>query len=144
MWRLVLDANVVASAFITPSGASADIVRRIFRDARYIPIVSPSILTEYHSCLFRPKVRILISARDAELSQFISTLPMLGETVAGQHRTGVQIRDPKDSMYIDAAVEGRAEWLVTGDGDLLELKTFDRLRIIRPREFLSILPLEKS
>lgn len=45
-------------------------------------------------------------------------------------------RDPKDDMMLEAAVAGAAEYLVTGDQDLLVLKEFKGTRIVTPREFL--------
>lgn len=45
-------------------------------------------------------------------------------------------RDPKDNQFLDVAIASEALFLITGDKDLLSLKTFRTTRIITPREFL--------
>jgi putative PIN family toxin of toxin-antitoxin system len=49
-------------------------------------------------------------------------------------------RDPEDNMVLESAVEGQAQYIVTGDKDLLVLKEFRGIQIIRASEFLKILP----
>jgi predicted nucleic acid-binding protein len=48
-------------------------------------------------------------------------------------------RDPDDNMVLECAVEGKAHYIVTGDKDLLVLKTFGDIRIIRASDFLTVL-----
>ena len=48
-------------------------------------------------------------------------------------------RDPEDDKFLAAAVEGKARYVVTGDKDLLDIKTYRGIRIIPPAAFLKIL-----
>jgi putative PIN family toxin of toxin-antitoxin system len=48
-------------------------------------------------------------------------------------------RDPDDNMVLECALEGRAQYIVSGDKDLLDLKEFRGIRIVRAAEFLSLL-----
>ena len=48
-------------------------------------------------------------------------------------------RDPEDNMVLECALKGRAQYIVSGDKDLLELKEFRGIRIVRAAEFLSFL-----
>ena len=48
-------------------------------------------------------------------------------------------RDPDDNAVLESAIEGKAEFVVSGDADLLELKNFRGIEIVRAREFLGIL-----
>jgi uncharacterized protein len=48
-------------------------------------------------------------------------------------------RDPDDNAVLECAIESKAEFVVSGDTDLLELKNFHGIEIVRAREFLSIL-----
>jgi predicted nucleic acid-binding protein len=50
--------------------------------------------------------------------------------------------DPTDNRVLEAAVEGQADYIVTGDGDLLELGAFEGTRIVTPRDFVAILARE--
>lgn len=48
-------------------------------------------------------------------------------------------RDPDDNMVLECALEGHAQYIVSGDKDLAELKQFRGIRIVRAAEFLSLL-----
>ena len=48
-------------------------------------------------------------------------------------------RDPDDNMVLECAIEGKAQYIVTGDKDLLVLKTFRGIEIVRASDFLKIL-----
>jgi len=48
-------------------------------------------------------------------------------------------RDPDDNMVLECALEGHAQYIVSGDKDLLELKEFRGIRIVRAAEFLNLL-----
>lgn len=47
--------------------------------------------------------------------------------------------DPDDDRFLEAAIEGRAQYVVTGDKDLLKLKKYRAVRIVTPAAFLTIL-----
>ena len=49
-------------------------------------------------------------------------------------------RDLEDNMVLECALEGRARYIVSGDKDLLELKEFRGIRIVRATEFLTLVP----
>jgi len=52
-------------------------------------------------------------------------------------------RDPDDNAALECAIEGKAQFIVSGDNDILELKTFRGIEIVRASEFLSIVNKEK-
>jgi putative PIN family toxin of toxin-antitoxin system len=53
-------------------------------------------------------------------------------------------RDPDDNAVLECAIEGNAKFVVSGDMDLLELKSFRGVEIVRAREFLTILTKQES
>lgn len=50
------------------------------------------------------------------------------------------VKDSPDNRVIEAAVEGRCSFIITGDKELLELKTFRKIKIVTVREFLHLAP----
>ena len=74
---------------------------------------------------------------DPEL--WFEDIVVLSHLVAGQREFAGASKDPDDDKYIAAAVEGRAQFVVGGDSDLLDLKEYDGIRIVSPRVFLDIL-----
>jgi len=49
--------------------------------------------------------------------------------------------DPSDNRYLECALEGDAEYIVSGDQHLVQLATYQRIRILTPKEFLGVLAL---
>jgi len=135
--RAVLDANVIASALMRPQGPPGQILVRIVRD-RVMPVFSNPILDELRRVVAYARVRRAIKLSDEEIELAIVSLVVVGDVVeiAGTE-TYPQCPDPDDYMYIETALQGRAAFLVTGDRDLLGLKTVEDVEIMTPREFLT-------
>jgi uncharacterized protein len=59
--------------------------------------------------------------------------------VDGNLRLHAVAEDPDDDKYVEAAVEGLAQFVLTGDKHLLSLKAYENIRIVTPRMFLDLL-----
>lgn len=129
--RAVLDANVLISSAISPTGAPARLVRA-WRDGAFDVIVSPGLLAELGRAAAYRRVRAVIDtfeferlndrlARNADLVDDPGVAPSL--------RSG----DPDDD-YLIALAEAHDAFLVTGDSALLALR--DRAPVLTPGEFL--------
>jgi len=66
----------------------------------------------------------------------VALILLRGETVVPKRRITI-CRDPKDNMFLEAAVDGGADDFVGGDDDLLHLEAFEGIPIITPAEFLA-------
>jgi len=133
--RAVLDANVYVSAAVHPEGPPGRIIERFLREAAFEIVVSPAIVDEVLRALAYPKVRKYIPrASDSDL--WFRDIVVLAQFVAGEYEIAGVSGDPDDDKYIAAAVEGLAEFIVTGDTDLLALTEYEGIRIISPRAFL--------
>jgi len=132
----VLDTNVFVSALINPKGAPAAILGDL-RSKRFILVFSPPINEEIVAVLNRPYIRDRYHLGDRifdvsfilwELAELVIDLP------------GVKVSsDPDDDKFLATASAGRADYLVTGDSDLLRLHKYWDVAIISPREFVSVL-----
>jgi uncharacterized protein len=133
--RAVLDANVYVSAAVHPEGPPGRIIERFLREAAFEIVVSPAIVDEVLRALAYPKVRKYIPrASDSDL--WFRDIVVLAQFVAGEYEIAGVSGDPDDDKYIAAAVEGLAEFIVTGDTDLLALTEYEGIHIISPRAFL--------
>lgn len=138
MLRVVLDANVVVSGWIQALGPSA----RILDEAtagRLRVVLSPAIVADYRRSLGYAKVRRRISVPPDVVGVWIDALVLLSDVVPGERRGAVVPADPDDEKYLDAAVEGRVSFVVSGDRHLLDVGTHEGVRILAPRAFLEIL-----
>jgi putative PIN family toxin of toxin-antitoxin system len=137
--RAVLDANVLISALIRPAGPPGRIVARFLEDHAYELVSSPAILEELRRSLRYPKVRRYLPASGEELDLWVDALRSVVLLVKGSISQRVVAADPADDVYLATAVDGLAEFVVTGGRHLLEVSRFQGIRIVTPREFLTIL-----
>lgn len=128
--RAVLDPNILIAAFLSPSGATAQLVSR-WLDGSFELIISETLLDELERALAYPKLRRRIPADDA--ADFVALLRSAANLVpqpeAGAHRSS----DPGDD-YLLALAEAERAVLVSGDQHLLDLS--DELPIQTARAFL--------
>lgn len=135
MLRVVIDTNVFVSSLISPKGKPADLIRA-WKDNRIQVIVSPQIILEISKTLQKGKLTRRISPKQA--FAIIHGIMNHAAMVSGEVVLKL-CRDPADDKFIACAVEGRADYIVTGDSDLLDLKTYEGVEIVTVESFLKIL-----
>ena len=135
--RAVLDTNVVISATLIRDGIEDRILRAWQRGA-FDVVLSPQILDEMGRALYYEKFRKARWMAEEEIVALLQSLAQESLLVPGKVRVGVS-RDPEDNKFLEAAIEARAQYVVTGDKDLLDLKIYRHVRIVRPAAFLKML-----
>jgi len=135
--RAVLDTTVVVSATLIRDGKEDRILRAWQHDVFEL-VLSPQILDEMGRVLFYEKLRTARWMAEEEVAALVRSLAREAVLVPGRVQVKVS-RDPGDDKFVEAAIEGRAQHVVTGDKDLLELKTYRAVRIVTPAVFLTIL-----
>ena len=137
--RAVLDANVLVSALIRPENTPGRIVRLFVERAAFELVMSQSILEELRRSLDYPRVRKYLKISTEELEAWLWSIVLRCDVVEPAPRPAVVQADPDDDIYLFAAVDGRADYLVSGDRHLLDLSEFQGIRIVTARAFLSLL-----
>lgn len=135
MFRAVLDANQFVSAVIRSAGNPAKVLNA-WRADRYELVVSPPIIREIRRVLMYPRLARIHRKGPPEIDEFLDDLAELAFVASGMLDLRVVSRDPTDNIYISAAVEATARFIVTGDSDLLELEEYEGISIVTAREFL--------
>jgi uncharacterized protein len=136
--RVVLDTNVLISAFLSPVGKPFACLSWVLDNATLI--VSRELLEELESRLVRPKfTKYLDESRRRSVIADL-TLGAVQVELAGTVKV---CRDPDDNKVLEIAAVGRADCIVTGDQDLLVLGTFQGISILTPAEFLETLTQTK-
>ena len=131
MNKLVVDTNVLLYSFIS-TGPPRVILNRI-RDRLDLLCISPPILEEYLTVLQRAGI-----AEDLITSLFsLFQDPDHVILVFPSRRVGIIREDPSDDMFLECAIEARADYLISGDQHLKRLKSFRGIEIMSPREYLS-------
>lgn len=143
MIRAVLDANVFVSAVLTPRGPAGQILRA-WQDAQFQLAVSVPIVQEIERVLQYPKIARRHRWSGKALREFIDDLAHLAILTPGELSLRVINEDPADNRYLECAVEGEAQYLVSGDEHLVRLGTYQEVRIVRPAAFVEILRVEAA
>jgi putative PIN family toxin of toxin-antitoxin system len=124
--------NVLVSGLL--GGMATDVIRR-WRAGAFDLIISQGIAAEYEEVLKRPKFGL----SDWVVQELLDYIRSQAQWVESPGDFAVGARNPSDNKFLAAAVLGKADWIVSGDNDLLELGKFEGVGITSPREFLSLL-----
>lgn len=133
--RVVVDTGVLVSALIRPRGSIGDVLHAL-RGGRFVAIYSTAMMLEVTDVLSRPKIHEKYHIQPEDITALINLVRLRGELVIPK-RTIAICRDPKDDKFLEAALAGEADAIVTGDNDLLVLNPFEGVDILRPAELLS-------
>lgn len=128
--RVVLDTNVLVSAFQFPSGTAAILWDALGAD-RYVLISSPAIIKELASIL-----RQTFAWQEAAIQGTLRLTVRKAEVVNPTSIPDAVPHDPDDNHIIACALAGRADLIVTGDKDLLRLKEYRGIPIVRTMDFV--------
>ncbi len=127
--RLVIDTNVFVSGLISGTGSPAKILRAI-QNKKVIHLVSDPIVEEYLRVLEYPRIRRFKKITDAFVADIAAYLIYQTERVELVSKIKLS-RDPADDVFLETAVDGSANLLVTGDKtDLLSLRVVKGIPII--------------
>ena len=132
MKRVVLDTNILVSSAL--GGALVSILEK-WDTGVFTVIVTTNIVDEYFEVLNRPKFELKQEAID-KIARYIY---QFSEFVAPEEKFQSVQPDPKEDRFLEAAVAGNADLIVSGDKHLLDLKKFRSIQIITGREFLDML-----
>jgi len=110
--RLVLDTDVVVAAMRSPRGASAAILRAA-RKGRANLLLSVALALEYEAVCHQAEHRLASGLSDWEIDVFVTAIVAMAEPVKTHFLWRPQLRDAGDEMVLEAAVNGRADALVT-------------------------------
>ena len=111
MLRLVLDTAVVTAAFRS-HGASNLLLQAVAR-RRVVAVVTTALFLEYEDVLGRAEQRAATGLDEAATGRALAALAAVLEPVEVHFRWRPQLRDPADELVLEAAINGRADFIVT-------------------------------
>jgi len=109
--RVVVDTSVVVAGLRTRSGAG-NAVLRLIANRRLVALATPPLFLEYEDVLKRPEQRLAHGLALDAIDEFLAELAALVEPVEVHFLWRPQVRDPKDEMVLEAAINGQADALI--------------------------------
>jgi len=131
--KIVLDANIYISAFFW--GGNPQIVLERVISKRDELFVSREILNEIEDVINRPKFH----ADKVKIEYFIKAIEEIANISSVKNKLTKGSRDVKDDKYIECAIACNADYIVSGDIHLLEMKKYKKINIITAKEYLDII-----
>jgi putative PIN family toxin of toxin-antitoxin system len=128
--RVVLDTNVLISAFHFPAGTLSGLWQPL-AEGRFRLILSPAIVIE-----LTEKLRGKFGWEEHELRRMLRTLVRKAEIVRPSAVVEAVPGDADDNEIVACAVDGKADVIVSGDRHLLKLREYQGIPIVRPMDFL--------
>lgn len=132
--RVVLDTNVVVSAVLLANSVPRRAFDKALDEGKIL--ISVPVLLELAEALSHKKLNKYLL--EEERMRFLVGLLKEVELVEITEEI-TACRDTKDNKFLELAVNGKADCIISGDNDLLVLNPFRGIKILTPREYLSVI-----
>lgn len=132
MLKAAIDTSVLISGLINSRSSRQVLIA--LENSRFTPVLSPAMLKELLDVLARAKFHQVILRETA--SSLVETLKAQALFVNPRIKIDAVVRDKNDNMFLEAAISAKADCVVSLDDDLLSLKNFRDIPVMRPQEFL--------
>jgi putative PIN family toxin of toxin-antitoxin system len=128
--KIIIDTNLWISFLITKSYNRID---NLIINKKIRIVFSEELLSEFIEVTQRPGLAKYFTKNDLE--ELLELFEFYGDFVEVKSKIK-QCRDPKDNFLLSLAIDSKADYLLTGDNDLLEIKEIGRTKILTVTEFL--------
>lgn len=130
--KIILDTNIWISFLITKSMKGVD---KLILNEKVILLFSNELMTEFIDVTSREKLKRYFTKED--IASLIDLIDMYGEIVKVKSEVDI-CRDKEDNFLLSLAKDGKADYLITGDKDLLVIDKYGKTNIITLTEFLEM------
>jgi len=141
MLRVVLDTNQFVSALLNPEGPAFEILKAsgLEGNQKYELVIYDEILSEFRKVISYPRIQKLHKWSKEKVEIFITLLKEIAHIDESQSRERIVIEDPDDDKFFHLAIKTGAQYIVSRDIHLLNVKEFRGVRVLKPEVFLSAL-----
>jgi putative PIN family toxin of toxin-antitoxin system len=137
----VVDTNLFVSGTIIRKGVPNELIRA-WRRREFVVVMARRQHQELTDVFTRPKIRTKYNLTDDDLADLLNELRTFARSARLARRIPLHVRDEKDRQIVAAAIGGNADYIISGDNDLLILAGDPRLgslKIVSARTFLELL-----
>jgi uncharacterized protein len=139
-FRVVLDANILVSALIVKVGKPAQILEQAHQLEL---LISEEILSEVKRVLHYPRIMRRYKIDEDTISTYLESIRAKSEIVDVHTNLKIVQSDPDDDKFFACAVDGKADYIVSGDPHLLTIQEYQGIRVVSPAAFLNLLSTNK-
>ena len=126
------------SAALKPHSKPAQIIDLV-KEGKIALVLSHAILEELSKVFRYPKIRKELRLSVSEIDETLAKIAAGAVLTPGNLKIKAVKDDPEDNRYLECAVEGQADYIISGDHHLTQLKFFQGIIIIDPAAFLELI-----
>ena len=141
MTRIVIDTNILVRAILTPKGNPAKILKLVL-EGKLNLIISLAILEETQQVLRYPRLVKLMQKNKItrkKVYDFLEKMSKVAVITPDKLEIDAIPDDPADNKILACGLEGEADFIISGDHHLTDLKIFHGIKIVNPATFLKII-----
>ncbi|MEA2081386.1 MAG: putative toxin-antitoxin system toxin component, PIN family [Elusimicrobiota bacterium] len=143
MLKVVIDTNQFVSAVISRKGASAQLLKA-WQNCLYTLVTSKKIIKEIKRVFEYPHIAKKYHLKKKDTTLLISLVEHEAAVLSDSLHLNVIKDDPDDNKFLACAVEANANYIVSGDKHLLNLRHYKNISVVTVRKFLEILKQQSS
>ena len=133
--KAVIDASVMVSVAFAVQGLAKEL-RDMIADGRFLPVTSKPILKELYQVLHYPHIAKRFSPTKEDINTFMALIIERALIVEGLYEINGISADPNDDMFIACALEADADYIISRDPHLRNIKHYRRIQIIDAATFI--------
>ena len=133
--KAVVDTNVLVSGMFAEAGAVAELME-LWYDERFELVTSEKILSELYRVLHKPTIQSHFKPSEDDIREYIETFREKAIITPDLYQTDRITKDPTDNKFLACALEAKADYVVSGDKHLREIKHFHGVKIIDVKGFV--------
>ncbi len=143
MLRVVVDTNQFVSSVIVPHGLPRRLIDA-WKQRQFLLLSSPAMIAEVSRVLRYPRIQSKYGIDEADIAALVTLIEADAMVLPGTTEVAAVEDDPDDEMFLACAIEGKADFIVSGDPHLLSLATFRGIPIVTVRDFFGYLSLNQT
>ncbi|MGZ3607226.1 MAG: putative toxin-antitoxin system toxin component, PIN family [Syntrophales bacterium] len=133
--KAVIDTNVLVSGLFAESGTISELTE-LRADERFLLVTSEEILEELYRVLHKPAVQKHFKPTENEIIEFIELIREKAVITPNLYKTDIIKSDPADNKFLAAASEAKADFIVSGDKHLKDIREFHNTKIVDAKTFI--------
>ena len=136
--RVVLDTNTLISGMIVEKGSPAAVLRA-WKSNVLVMVSCQSLIEEFVRVARRPHLQVAYRLTDDRIEEMAQLIRAKAFLTSELYEVDVIKDDPDDNVVISCALEGGAQYIVSGDPHLISLKEYQGIRMINAGDFLGVI-----
>lgn len=136
MNRVILDTNIFVSFLITKKNTAVNKLFQQWENGDIVVYLSNETLIELTRVLLSEKIKEYTNLTKQETKQYLKSIVQRSVLINVDKPPQIIDQDPSDNKFIGLAEKAQAEYIITGDNHLLNLKEYKNTKIITPKDFI--------